>query len=407
MSKIQEYISFFDNINEGREWLWKKAAVGSVVAKNDEVLFGPTAGANPDNPLVREANLLVLSGRNELLARSWSTPDTIDSCINIPEAFTIGRPGTAFTVPAGTYLVVYRNGDDICITNGKHPNIMNHHKVLGNGRIIFPIEMDPYNRASGLLNFCTEVHGRWQAPFESMSRNLCFTIVVNKNKPSVQDKDAISATLVGVVNTLSQRDLEAETVKACAITMQLNPPDVKKYTGGYRSVRKLIHLAPVMSCGVMLMADTGERLFLRNRMYSALVRAKADMSPTNLLDVLYNCRSSSDMEEISTINSAYSAAVGVIDRLRRLITSELASMWITYKHYDNDQFQKAVSNHPIGAELVVLRNTHGKDIDVSKEVADIASKIPGSVLAVMARSRYMPVFEQICERFNGGDSLKG
>lgn len=368
MLRIQEFIECFDDITEACVYLKRNLAIesnmyGLQVGDEEHQVFLLRAGQKADmtDPLVQEANCLILYPDGDVLARAWSWPNVVHSTMKIPVNFNLAG-SICEEVPDGKVVVIYNIEGSWVI--GTDTSVDGSEYLSGTELPTFTYETEIkslLSRRSG---------GSWFEPFEKVNPMMCFVFnYVNPYAKHVMPILMPELYLTGIMNLESGHEVSSGMVESLANQMDFTRPFWKEINGS-GSLGTRVNNMRTLSPGLMMRDINDYRVFIPNPIYKAVKSAKEAgdrVRPTHLVRIIQACR---DLADVTAITAAYQDFGPMLELLWNVqwgLLDELIMLWNVAKVESTlKDFAKVVQHHPLNYLLFMLRDD--EDWDLKKEI---------------------------------------
>jgi hypothetical protein len=389
MLKIQEYISCFDSVEEAVEWLSIKFGIETYADLDGNTLLMPGENYDIDSSIASEANYMVLDKDGNLLAKSWDIPRTVNNPLNVPCSFSTGNPGTAYEIPDGEIVVFYEDKGGLKIATRDSADDSWYYKNF---------EDSVFTVGNEVIAHLNRVFDDWTVPFENIHKSMCLTMMYSSEVTNnINPSEGHQVRLIGAFNRDTYEELSPRDLVAMATGMQVLGPELREYNG-YRSLAKHIHSLDVHSRGLMLVSYTGGRLFLRNRIYDAIIKAEGKRDVDSITEVFGSCTNTKEMKKVSELRPRYNRVYWLMEKTRWKIEQEMKELWEVNRNKSRSDFDAAVKMHPLGKELSTVRAKDYFSIHALREIESIAENLSPIVLSSIAKTKYGSKFEEKFKR---------
>ncbi len=371
MLRIQEFIECFDDITEACVYLKRNLAIesnmyGLQVGDEEHQVFLLRAGQKADmtDPLVQEANCLILYPDGDVLARAWSWPDVVHSTMKIPVNFNLAG-SICEEVPDGKVVVIYNIegswviGTDISVDGSEYLSGM---------------ELPTFTYETEIKNLLSRRSGgSWFEPFEKVNPMMCFVFnYVNPYAKRVMPILMPELYLTGVMNLESGHEVSSGMVESLANQMDFTRPFWKEVNGS-GSLGTRVNNMRTLSPGLMMRDINDHRVFIPNPIYKAVKDAKDAgdrIRPAHIAKILRACRDKADVGSIKAAYQDFGPMLELLWSVRGELVEELIMLWSVAKIEPTlKDFAKAVQHHPLNYLLFMVRNC--EITDLKEEVAAI------------------------------------
>jgi len=381
--KIQEFISCFDDNLDAYVYLKRnlniETSIHTLKGENNKykvVLFKPGLKADMTNPIVKEANCLILDGDNEVYAKAWDHPCVVSEPNLFPAGFNLSG-AICEEVPDGKVVVVY--------------NI--------DGRWFMAPTLDCEEEIKKRLNHNSK---EWYRSFEHMNPFLCF--VFNFVSPSPENVMPILSPelyLTGVINLDSNIEMSNGALSTLAETIGVSRPNWTEVNGSSSLSQRLLNMR-TLAPGLMLRDKQDNRVFIPNPIHNAVGFAKEAgdiIRPTHIAKILQVCRDKADVAAIGAAYDVYGPMLELLRSSRSELVEEVIMLWSVAKHsLTATDFALAVQHHPLRHILFMYR--HDKTVDLVSEV----NTLKPIKLTRLAKNKYEKEYSAASKllKFTGG-----
>lgn len=368
MLKIQEFIECFDDMTEACVYLKRNLNIecnvyGLQVGDNEHrvLLFHPGQKADLTNPLVQEANCLILYPDGDVLARAWARPDIVHDAPKVPAKFNLSG-SICEEVPDGEVVVIYNIEGSWVICTGT--SVDGNEYLPGMELPAFTYETEIKSLLSRRFN------DKWFKPFEQINPMMCFVFnYVNPYAKRVLPYLAPELYLTGVINLDLEHEVSGGMVEALAKQMDFARPFWKEINGS-GSLMTRVNNMRTLSPGLMLRDRHDYRVFIPNPIYKVVKSAKEAgdrVRPAHMVRIIQACR---DLADVTAVAAAYQDFGPMLELLWNVqwgLLDELIMLWSAAKIETTlKDFAKAVQHHPLNYLLFMLRDD--ENWDIKKEV---------------------------------------
>jgi len=358
--KIQEFISYFSSISEASTYLKRNLGI-DCSAELDEshramFLLKPGHISDMTNPLVREANCLMLYADGEIMAKSYDHPYVVKTADKIPSYFDI-TGAICEEVPDGIDIVIYNVDGEWRIGTrdsiyGKTPSLSKN--VPGS-----TVEHE-------VKRFLAIKSKPWAKSFENVNPFLCFTCnFVTSSSNNVMPILTSSLLLTGIMNSETGKEMSAAMVEAMSESLNIIRPPRSTLNGSVSLANRLFNMRALCP-GLMLRDKNDNRLFVPNPIYAAVKNAKDAgtlLRPTHIAKILKACRDKADAVTIMTSYDNFRPMLDLLRSVRGELIQELIMLWaVAKKEEDLKDFAGMVQHHPLNYVLFKLRNNEATDL---------------------------------------------
>lgn len=396
MLKIQEFISCFKDIEEANMYLRRGPCLkiredqllmhDGASGVRDMYLYNPGIHSDMTDPLVQEANALILNHEAKLVAKGPNHPLEALCPEELPASFRLDG-AEAEEMTDGVMVMIYNYEDKWHIATEESVDGSNY--VPG-------MQLSTFSHDYEVRGLIQRRYGNWPGPFDSVSTYLCFTFdYVSPHNRIIMPYTSPGLFLLSITDTRDGTELRPYLVNKHANKWSYLRPDWNSM-GGANSLAKFLYKIRPLSKGVMLRDTHGTRIKIPNPIYYAIKAAKdagERISSTHIARILCSCRDDADVTIIKSSFPEYSKHLDLMDKTKAHLWKELLVLWNTARKYkdDNKEFAKAVMHHPLNCFLFMLKD---------KKISSLRESVEGldpRKLARIAEGRYEKEFDS-CKR---------
>lgn len=393
LTKIQEYISCFEEIEQANYWLDRNLGIiGELLIVNQSIpartgyMYRPAVNADLTNSVVREANSLIIDQDNRLLGRAFELPVPSSS---IPDDFVTVLAET-IEIPDGVQAIVYNCEGSWNI--GLRPRFVAHKTSIK--QLITSLISERKDRTE-----------HWTYPFVGVNRDLCFVFIyssVTANRVFPQTFPRL--TLLSVVNPKDEKrgTWPASALDSFSEEWGFLRPTRRILGDDWRSIDNILfHTSPLRKSLLVKEARSFRRVELFNPLYidtGKILNCRKPLTLGHILNVTNSCRDGSDFSRLIYSLPFLKEAVSLVLEVRRDIHSQIAEQWRRLENLsvDRHKFRSAVTGLRFERELLRLR-PFGES-----KIWDIVKDIPPIKLNHFMRDNYHGRLDQVLEEVEAG-----
>ncbi len=376
MLKIQEFISCFENITEANMYL--RMGLGLSIKKDELVdsgdgkvrtvyLYNPGVHSNMTDPLVQEANALILDDKANLVAKGPNHPLEALCPEELPGNFRLDG-AEAEEMTDGTMVLVYNYKGEWQVATKDSADGTNY--VPG-------LKLSAFTFGHEVRNLIQRrfPNGEWESAFSDVDANLCFAFdYVSPHNRNIMPYVAPGLFLLSITNVKDGTELKPYLVRAMAKKFDYPYPRWNSIAGS-NSLVKFLYNIKSLSKGIILMDTHGAKVKIPNPIYYAVKSAKAAgerIVPTHIAKILCSCRDDTDISIIRSTFPEYSKHMKLLKKVREQLWGELLTLWNATRDYrqDDKKFAEAVLHHPLNCFLFMLKDGKASSLKESVEGLD-------------------------------------
>lgn len=396
MLKIQEFIRCFSDIEEANLYLKRNLRVDAIVKgiTDDDIttyLYKPASNADLSNPIVREANCLILDSAGNLLAKAWDHPIVLD-----PPYLGLGIDTTNTTeeIPDGKIVVIYNVDSEWVLATDSSAD--GNEPVAG-------LDLPGFTYETEVKHLLGKRFGSWKRPFLNMHPSLCFVLsFVSPYADSVKPAFNSELYLMSVINLENEKELTIPNLNSISNNTGIIRPMWWAGPPGPNYIDTRLQQVRSLAPGIMIRNKRGERFLIENELYKAVACAVAagdKVKASHIARIIKNCRTPADMV---AVGAAYNKFVGMLELLwatRETLWEELMGLWnVARKEKDTAKFAALVKDHPLNYLLFMMRDN--KIVTLKKGVYDLQP----AKLALLTGSLHKEKFETAQKYLTGGST---
>lgn len=395
MLKIQEFISCFEDIEEAnvhlRRGLDLKIKEDELVKCSNSLkmsihrrvyLYNCGVHSNVADPLVQEANVLILDDKANLVAKGPNRPLEALCSEDLPSDFRL-EGAIAEEMTDGITVLIYNYEDEWHVATEKSVDASNY---------IPGMQLSTFSYDYEVKGLFQRRYGDWPKPFDDVSSDLCFTFdYVSPHNRIVMPYTSPGMFLLSIVDVASGTEIEQHFVNKYANKWDYLRPNWNSLAG-CNSLSKFLHNIRPLSKGVILRDTHGTKVKIPNPIYYAIKSAKnagERISSAHIAKILCSCRDNTDISIIRSTFPEYSKHIELLETTKNLLWSELMILWNIAREYTKDpkKFAETVQHHPLNCLLFMFRD--GAIFSLKESV----EKLDPRKLAALARGKYEKEFD--------------
>jgi len=357
MLKIQEFISCFDDILEAYKYLRSNLNIDVSIhtledgdTKHNVALLKPGQRADLADPLVREANCLILDDDAEVFAKAWNRPYVAGEADQLPDDF--GLTGAICEeVPDGELVVIYNVEGTWFIGTADSVDGMNYLPGM-----LLPTSTYDNEVKQRLSRNST----RWDSSLKNMNPLMCF--VFNFVSPSANSVMPILMSelyLTGVINLENDREVSNGMLQAIADKMGVARSHWSEINSASALAQRIYNMR-ALAPGLMLRDINDHRVFIPNPIHKAVKCAKESgdrVRPTHIAKILQVCRDRADVMAITAAYTNYTPLLELLQKVRDDLVKEVLLLWGVARHQISAaNFASTINHHPLKYLLFMRRN---------------------------------------------------
>lgn len=357
MLKIQEFISCFDSTLEAYQYLRSNLNIDVSIhtledgdVKHNVALLRPGQRADLTNPLVREANCLILDDYADLFAKAWDRPYVASEAGQLPDDFCLPE-ATCEEVPDGELVVIYNVEGTWFIGTAESVDGMNY--LPGMNVPTFTYDNEIKQRLSRNST-------RWDSTLKDMNPLMCLVFnFVSPFADSVMPMLMPELYLTGVINLENGREVSNSMLHTIADKMGVARPRWSEINGASSLAQRIFSMR-ALAPGLMLRDKNDKRVFIPNPIHKAVRCAKESgdrVRPTHIAKILQTCRDKADVTTITAAYDSYAPMLELLQKVRSDLIKEVLILWGVARHkVSAADFASTINHHPLKYILFMRRN---------------------------------------------------
>lgn len=387
MLNIQKYISCFDNIAQANLYLKRNFRIDviedTVLSQVDgswyaTYVYVPKPTADLKDPIVREANCLILDEDGELIAKAADIAHELASLKEIPQDFNL-EGARVFERTEGVLLTVY-NIEGEWFVGSQFSVDAREEPFEKTGYLSYGSQFKDYLEAKA------DARMNWYERFQNVDPRLCF--VFQYLSPQVRGRIFPimhkELVLLDIINKADGKPLPQSRVDGIANSWKMLRPPYRSVQG-ISSLSILARNMPVFRTGLTVISKDERRIEIANPIYKALYNAKAArgrIEPTHVVKIVSACRDSVDFMQVEKAFPEYRDIMQITKEAIDRTWGELYTLWNHAKrHVDDKPFAKEVMHHPLNYLLFMFK--HGK----INSIKDAVEGLPAQKIVELMRVR--------------------
>lgn len=354
MLKIQEFISCFDSIEEANVCLKRELSLSitdshlyNYSEKSKVYIYNRGKHSNINNPLVREANGLILDKNHVLLAKGLDHHYNVKNIEDPPKDFKLYRSSVE-EMTTGMMIIIFNYKGVWSVATKDSINDVDY--TIDVKRII---GRNP--------DKC------WTSLFNENKNHIYVFDFISKEYKTVWPCSAFKLYLLTIIDKETGKELDPFVVDDISEYLEFDRPKHKEIVGR-RSLSAFIACNRIPSRGVIL-SNSGVRVKLLNPLYYSIKAAgevENRIEPIHIAKIFLACKDDIDLMVISKAFPKYADFLLLFDRAVKKVRDDLMIIWMSIQHLMNDSaaFARAVPPYPLSPLLFMYKN---KQIKTFKE----------------------------------------
>jgi hypothetical protein len=377
MLKIQEFISCFGTVEEANLHLGHKLSLTitegylhNFSEKSKIFIYNKGKFSDIDNPMVREANGLILDDSYTLVSKGPDHHYEVNVMKDLPLGFKLYRSDIE-EMTTGMMITVF--------------NYKGVWSVATKDSINDPDYTIDVKRCAG-----KGLDSWWTAVFEKDKNYIYIFDFISKEYDSIWPCPTFKLYLLSIIDKETGEEFDPFEVDDMARELGFARPKHKRIAGK-RSMQSFMETVRIPSRGVVI-SNNGIKVKLRNPLYYSIKtadEAEDRVEPIHVAKIFLACRDSVDLLVVSNSFPKYAEFLELFDRTMKTTLRDLTTMWLAVQQFVNDSatFAKAVPAYPFSHLLFMYKNGRIKTI---KEGLD---KISAHQLLNITKDKYEKEFE--------------
>ena len=383
MLKIQEFISCFSSIEDANIHLSHTLALTIEESylrwpKGESKIYIYNKGRHSDidNPLVREANGLILNKNCSLVTKGPNHHYKIKNIKDLPDEFRLYKSNIN-EMTTGTMVTVFNYKG---VWNISNKNSIN--------------DTDYSIDVKKTLN--DHIDTWWTSVFDTVygSYQNCiyiFDFISSRNK-SVWPCTTFELRLISVLNNITGEELNPNIIDDIALKLDLSRPRHATITGR-RSLSSFMSKARIPSKGFIL-DDGNIKAKISNTLYysvKAAVEAKDNVEPIHIAKIFLACNDGIDKVLVADTFQNYKDFMDLFNKTINKVWQDMVIVWTSIERFSNDpkMFANSVPEHPLSYLLFMF-----KDKKIKTLLAGIKT-IPAERLVEITKYKYEEEFYRL------------
>ncbi len=350
MLKIQEFISCFGSIEEANVYLKKELSLDikndslyNIEGENNIFIYNKGRHSDIDNPLVREANALILDKSHGLLSKG---PDHHYKTKDFPKDFKIYK-SIAEEMTTGIMITIFNYRGVWVIANKNSINDVDYSidvkKVIGNG-------LDSWQNSV----FCNKMKK------SVVKENYIYVFdFISKEYSNTWPCTTFKLYLLTIIDKKTGRELDPFVVDDISKSLGFVRPKHKMVVGK-RSLSAFTTSIRIPSRGIIL-SNNGIRVKIPNILYYSIkhaYEAKDLIEPIHMAKIFLACNDKIDLMVVSKTFPEYADFLSLFNKTTDTIWRDLIMIWTSIQRFINDpvKFAKAVPPYSLSYLLFMYKN---------------------------------------------------
>jgi len=358
MLKIQEFISCFDQIKEANDHLSKELSIKvesnflySLNGKFEVYIYNKGKHSDINNPLVREANSLILGKDGSLISKRPNHHYRVKKIKDLPDSFRLYKSNveemtTGIMITMFNYDGVWNIADKDSVNNVDYS--IDVKKTLNN-----------------------RIDGYWTSIFDdkedtgiAFKDQIYVFDFISSAYESIWPCTTFKLYLLTVIDKKTGIEFAPYIVDHVSKCLNFSRPKHEQITGK-KSLSFFMLRTRIPNKGIML-NDGNTRVKISNALYyntKSAVEAEHNIKPIHIAKIVLSCRDKVDLMVVSNAFPEYNDFLYLFDKTIEKTWQNLVVIWNSIKEFDEDPatFSKAVPIYPLSHLLFMYRNKKNKN----------------------------------------------
>ena len=361
MLNIQKYISCFDNVEQANVYLrsnFKLDVIDDTILSDVDgswynvYIYVPRPSADLADPIVQEANCLILDEDGELIAKAANIARSVASVEQLPQSIVLEN-ARVIERCEGVLLVIYNLEGEWFV--GSQFSADARETPFGKkGFLSYGSQFKTH-----LLNIRGQ-QAEWYDFFINVDPRLCFSFLFRLPKSSgLLPTVSYDIKLLDIINTADGRSLSQERVDKIAASWCISRPPYR-VGRDVDSLQVAVRSMPLFRAGITIIDKNDVRIDIDNPIFNALRNAKearGRITPVHIAKIFNSCRDNVDLKQIERAFPEYKPILEITEAVTEELFGELITLWNHAKRYTDDKsFAREVMHHPLNYLLFMFRN---------------------------------------------------
>lgn len=383
MLLIQDYIDCFPSLESANKYLQRNLGIVGqptwVTSRNKVIpltTYYPGPKADLDEPIVAEANGLVLDNNGLLVTRF--TPIPFEGKERI--SWTRCR---AEEMIEGNFFSVYFHEDEWHVSSPNSVSGAEYISDSGTG--------DRLTYANFVKMLFTQQYRTWHKPFEGFEEYCFVFLLAAPANCHIHPRFASEVLLISIYNKETGSEVPIDEIKKFAEFNDIRRP-ITYTIFGRRAFDRAFGAMRTFAPGLLLTdLKTGVKAAVANPIFAALdvfYNTNRSPSPRHVANILQACRDDLDITRVQTAHPMVKKMLRLMSRIRGNLKNELVALWFSAKNESTPKgFSDVVKDHPLKHILFELRKLDGKPIDIKEKVQSLSADTIVELTAKKADSK--------------------
>lgn len=407
MLNIQKYISCFENIKEANTYLSSKFKIDCI---EDTLLsditntwypvhvYVPRLHADLTDPIVQEANCLILDEDGGLVAKAADIAHEVASPEELPQSFILEN-ASVLENGEGTPITIYNLEGEWFVGGQFSADAREICSQSRRGNLSYGFRVKEFMELKSV--------GEWDSKFINVDPRLCFSFLYVPPDGKLIPSSHEELVLLDVVNLETGEELPQDRVDSLANSLSLMRPK-KRSVHGMNSLRHIMGSMPWTRTGITLVDRNNLRVEIANPIYQAIRNAKkaaGKVQPVHVVKIYQACRDEVDMMQIVRMFPEFKDLIKLTHVTVDELWGELLSLWNTAKRERDDKgFAKVVDHHAF--KHILFEYRRGNVSNIKEALANLK---PHKLLAsmVIKHDRDLSLAARYLRIENGGENGAG
>ena len=408
MLNIQKYISCFETIEEANTYLSSNFKIDckedTVLSEADRTwysvyVYSPRMHADLTDPIVQEANCLILDEDGSLVAKAANIAHEVASPEGLPQSFILEN-ARVLERGEGIPIVIF-NVEGEWFVGSRFSADAREKPLNPTGSLSYGFRVKDY------LEF--KKGSEWDTRFMNVDPRLCFSFlyVPLGSEGRVIPSKHEELMLLDVINLENGEELPQYRVDSMANNLSFMRPHYRSINGT-NSLRHILKTMPWFRVGITLIDRNGLRVEIENPLYRVLKNAQAAggrIEPIHVVKIFQACRDETDALQILQMFPKYHDIMKIAQETVDELWGELFTLWNSAKIIAKNKksFAKFVDHHYLKHLLFMYRE--GKITSMRQGVLDLP---PYKIVINMQRKhdKDLSIARRCLKIDNGGGDVR-
>ncbi|TET61141.1 MAG: hypothetical protein E3J47_05905 [Candidatus Stahlbacteria bacterium] len=379
MLKIQEFISCFNSIEEANVYLKEKLSLSitddylhNYSKKSKVYIYNKGKHSDINNPLVREANGLILDESYTLLSKGLDHHYNARGIENLPEGFKLYRSNIE-EMTAGMMIIIFHYMGVWSVAAKDSINDVDY-------------TIDVKKTIGRSPDKC------WTSAFNENKNYIYVFDFISKEYKTVWPSSALKLYLLTIIDKETGKELDPFVVDDISECLGFDRPRHREIVGR-RSLSTFMSCNRIPTRGVIL-SKNGIRIKLSDSLYYSIKAAgevEDRIEPIHIAKIFLSCKDNVDLVVVSKAFPKYADFLLLFDKTMEKVWQDLTVIWTSIQHLMNEpaEFARAVPPYPLSHLLFMYKN---KQIKTFREGI---KKLSPHRLINITKGKYEKEFEAI------------